>query len=77
MFRANASLLYLHSYYPSVFILKPGQHVHINKGRLHAFRKLLLDELPVTDCHAKLREELKQSEKLTQAPICISVAYDW
>jgi len=37
----------------------------------------LLDELPVTDCHANLREELKQSEKLTQAPICISVAYDW
>ncbi|CAN0398457.1 unnamed protein product, partial [Laminaria digitata] len=24
---------------PSVFTLEPGEFVHINKGRLHAFRK--------------------------------------
>ncbi len=27
-------------YCPSTFILEPGEFVHINKGRLHAFRKL-------------------------------------
>lgn len=28
-----------HGYCPSVFTLEPGDYVHINKGRLHAFRK--------------------------------------
>merc|ERR1712023_115547 len=28
-------------YCPSVFTLEPGEYVHINKGRLHAFRKKL------------------------------------
>ena len=27
-------------YCPSVFVLKAEQYLHINKGRLHAFRKL-------------------------------------
>lgn len=66
------------NYYPSVFILKPGQFVHINKGRLHAFRKMSTSNLPPTDCHSKLRQ--KNIEKLqlgTSEQICISVAWDW
>ena len=68
------------SYCPSVFILKPGQHVLINKGRLHAFRKMTFDELPNTDCHAAQRSELVamlKEKKLDRAPLCISIAYDW
>jgi hypothetical protein len=65
------------SYCPSVFILKEGQHVLINKGRLHAFRKLTVDRLPANDCHASLREELVESRKLTTSPLCISIAFDW
>ena len=38
--------------------IKPGQHVLINKGQLHAFRKMTFDELPNTDCHAAQRSEL-------------------
>jgi hypothetical protein len=63
-----------------VFILKPGQFVHINKGRLHAFRKLSPTLLPEHDCHAKLREKVLSqfSEKqLSDLSICISIAWDW
>ncbi len=48
----------LNSYYPCVFILKPGQFLHINKGRLHAFRKAGCDPVDPKDCHSHLREEL-------------------
>lgn len=65
------------SYCPSVFILKEGQHVLINKGRLHAFRKMTLDPLPEKDCHARLRLSLIQEMNITRAPLCISVAFDW
>lgn len=69
-------------YCPSVFILKPGQHVHINKGRLHAFRKMSLDELPEDDCHYKLRKTVIREEHLednapAKAPTCWSIAWDW
>jgi hypothetical protein len=63
-----------------VFILKPGQFVHINKGRLHAFRKLSPTLLPEYDCHAKMREELLHKINRKQLPlssICISIAWDW
>jgi hypothetical protein len=67
-------------YCPSVFILKPGEHLHINKGRLHAFRKMTFDELPENDCHAQLRKnmilELK-AQNIHRPPLCISVAFDW
>ena len=66
------------NYCPSVFILRPGQHVHINKGRIHAFRKVTLDSLREADCHFDLRAELLKSEDLKGAsPNCISVAWDW
>jgi hypothetical protein len=73
-------LLFCGSYCPSVFILKPGQHLIINKGRLHAFRKLTFDKLSEEDCHSKLRESLKQelnSQNIHRPPLCISVAFDW
>lgn len=70
----------LRRYCPSVFILKPGQHLLINKGRLHAFRKMTFDELPENDCHAQLRKrmiaELK-AQNIHRPPLCISVAFDW
>lgn len=65
-------------YYPSVFVLKPGQVVHINKGRLHAFRKLAPSVLDQTDCHFKLRNEVLQTkENSQQEDLCFSVAWDW
>ena len=68
------------SYCPSVFILKPGLHVLINKGRLHAFRKMTFDELPKTDCHAAQRSELVamlKEKEIDHAPLRISIAHDW
>jgi len=65
------------NYYPSVFILKPGQYLHINKGRLHAFRKLSPSRLPPADCHASLRHNLLRDEKLADEQLCLSVAWDW
>lgn len=64
-------------YCPSVFILKPGQHVHINKGRLHAFRKMTEGTLPVKDCHFTLRQNLLKTENIQKAPLCVSIAWDW
>ena len=78
---SNILLIKSQSYSPSVFVLKPGQHVLINKGRLHAFRKMTFDELPITDCRAAQRSELvamlKEEKKMDHAPLCISIAYDW
>jgi len=64
-------------YAPSVFILEPGQHVHINKGRLHAFRKTTAEELPPEDCHFELRRALLSRRKTKSVPLCVSVAWDW
>jgi hypothetical protein len=63
-------------YHPSVFILKPGQLVHINKGRLHAFRKLSPSHLHDRDCHYTLREEILPSVG-SEGFTCVSVAWDW
>jgi len=65
------------NYYPSVFILKPGQWVHINKGRLHAFRKMSTSQLPENDCHSKIRSDLIAKENLSADVTCVSVAWDW
>lgn len=50
--------------------------MHINKGRLHAFRKLANEPLPVSDCHSKLRHDFLQSHSV-ERNICVSIAYDW
>jgi len=66
------------NYYPSVFVLKPGQFVHINKGRLHAFRKLSPTALPLNDCHRQLRLDAIADDKLGSIEhLCVSVAWDW
>ncbi|KAL3799181.1 hypothetical protein ACHAW5_005458 [Stephanodiscus triporus] len=64
-------------YCPSVFILKAGQVVHINKGRLHAFRKLSPLPLHETDCHYELRKSILQTKEQTKEDICCSIAWDW
>jgi hypothetical protein len=51
--------------------------VHLNKGRLHAFRKLSIDELPTDDCHFTLRRLLLQSVKYNIPSLALSVAWDW
>jgi hypothetical protein len=51
--------------------------IHINKGRLHAFRKLSTHKLPEDDCHATLRANLVQEENLQKEQLCISLAWDW
>lgn len=64
-------------YCVSTFVLRPGQHVHINKGRLHAFRKVVFEQLPKNDAHAELRSALMKEIGEPTAPLCISVAFDW
>jgi len=72
---------FIFSYYPSVFILKPGQFVHINKGRLHAFRKLSYSILHEHDCHSELRNNLMQQKSKDKHMfvdcLCVSIAWDW
>lgn len=65
------------NYCPSVFILKPGQFVHINKGCLHAFRKMASCDLPPDDCHFLTRREMIQTNNLKDLDdLCISIAWD-
>ena len=51
--------------------------IHINKGRLHAFRKLSTHKLPDEDCHAKLRANFVEMENPANEQLCISLAWDW
>ncbi len=63
----------LNSHNPCVFILEPGQFVHLNKGRLHAFRKMTNSQLPTSDCHHNLRKKIINFKPT----VCISIAWDW
>ena len=69
--------IYTFRYYPSVFVLKPGQVVHINKGRLHAFRKLAPAVLQDTDCHYELRNDVLETKESMTEDLCFSIAWDW
>lgn len=71
------ALLFGCSYGPTVFILKPGQCLHINKGRLHSFRKLEKKELREADCFKDLREKYVHEHNQPLNNICLSVAWDW
>jgi hypothetical protein len=51
--------------------------LHINKGRLHAFRKLAAQQLPQEDCHHKLRTNLLAEVNFKVQPTAISIAWDW
>jgi hypothetical protein len=64
-------------YCPSIILLKPGQLIHINKGRLHAFRKMSTANLPVDDCHYRLRKDLIAEQNLKAEVLCVSIAWDW
>jgi len=64
-------------YCPTVCMVKPGQLIHINKGRLHAFRKMSLATLRDGDCHKTLREKTIKEHNLTNEPLCVSIAWDW
>ena len=57
--------------------MEPGQVVHINKGRLHAFRKMGISELPKNDCHYELRKDMLSSKQLLKETNCCSIAWDW
>lgn len=70
-------LAYLHSYYPCLFVLKPGQLLHINKGRLHAFRKMSRSLLEANDCHSTIRAQVIKDRNITKDVVCMSVAWDW
>jgi len=66
------------NYCPSVFILSAGQQVHINKGRLHAFRKLTPGDVADNDCHKDLRLDIiSNTSREILFKNCISVAWDW
>lgn len=59
---------------PSHFVLQPQEFVHINKGRVHAFRKV--SNLS-TNAFVS-RDDLKDSKKQKVSnDVCISVAWDW
>jgi hypothetical protein len=52
--------------------------MHINKARLHAFRKLSSTKLPDSDCHAQQRNRLVEEEGIgAEEELCLSVAWDW
>ena len=70
-------LAYFHSYYPCLFVLKPGQLLHINKGRLHAFRKMSCSQLEANDCHSAIRPQVIKDFNITKDVVCMSVAWDW
>jgi hypothetical protein len=38
--------------------LEPNQLIAISKRRLHAFRKMTMDDLPDHDAHCRLRKDL-------------------
>jgi len=74
----NKVVLLIHySYYPCVFVLKPGQLLHINKGRLHAFRKMSRSPLEANDCHSAIRTNVIDECAITKDIVCTSVAWDW
>ncbi|GFH56627.1 hypothetical protein CTEN210_13103 [Chaetoceros tenuissimus] len=66
-----------YNYSPCVFILKPGQMLHINKGRLHAFRKMSYKALEQNDCHQEVRKSVVEENNITSEVKCTSVAWDW
>ena len=64
------------SYDPCVFVLKPGQFLHVNKGRMYAFRSASSASLDANDCHKDLRNELIENKMITNDSICKILAWD-
>jgi len=65
------------NYDPCVFVLKPGQFLHVNKGRMYAFRSASSASLDANDCHKDLRNELIENKMITNDSICKILAWDW
>lgn len=69
------------SYCPVVLVLEPGEHLHIGKGRFHAFRKLSSETLANIDCHSDLREETLRKLRMEGIDfgsiVNFSIAWDW
>jgi hypothetical protein len=74
--RTLTSITTVTSYCPSVLILTAGEHLHINKGRLHAFRKMSSEQLPPDDCHHELRAYHLNLHPIIR-DVCISITFDW
>ena len=51
--------------------------LHINKGRLHAFRKMSYKALEQNDCHQEVRKSVVKENNITSEVKCTSVAWDW
>ena len=51
--------------------------LHINKGRLHAFRKMSCKALEQNDCHQEVRKSVVEKNNITSEVKCTSVAWDW
>ncbi len=58
-------------------MLKPGQLIHIGKGRLHAFRKMSNRSLPKDDCHYTVRQKVINENEVRGEELCVSIAWDW
>lgn len=67
------------SYCPILLTLRPGEHLHINKGRIHAFRKVdWYKELNADDCHFEMRKKLQNDlGEGKRDNRCVSLAWDW
>lgn len=66
-------------------MLGPGEHLHIGKGRFHAFRKLGMEPLVKDDCHSSLRKDVLRKKKARgkrgniefKNMVNFSIAWDW
>ena len=66
--------------YAKCYILLPGDYLHINAGRIHAFRKMGYNSLPITDPFDTLREEMISKHfnaKWKRELFCVSFAWDY
>jgi len=66
------------NYCVSACIVGPGEHVHINKSRFHAFRKTSLVDLPQDDAHYALRQNIHAEHgREPRTYMNVSIAFDW
>ena len=64
---------------PFILTLEEGEHVHLPRDQLHAFRKASLEEVGPSDCHRSQWEAFRDKYQKSGVcpPVCISVAWDW
>lgn len=59
---------------PTCFSLREGELVHINKARLHAFRKI---EMPTGQSTSNCSNPTRSNIRPFPSNVCVSVAWDW